>query len=127
APTNARVWGNVIDGAGSGFTVGNEQGDTVSGNQIFNNIVIDSTGLTNAGLSGGVAISDYWGGSKGQNNSFTNNVSYHNPGGTARVSDVAVGATSTTNPQFVNAASHDYKVQSGSIVSRWGLWSGPAS
>jgi hypothetical protein len=127
APTNARVWGNVIDGAGSGFTIGNEQGDNASGNQIFNNIVINSTGLPSAGLSRGVAISDYWGGSKGQNNTFSDNVSFNNPGGVARVSDVAVRATTTANPRFVDAANHDYGVQSASAVSHWSLWTGSAS
>jgi hypothetical protein len=127
APTNARVWGNVIDGAGSGFTIGNEQGDNASGNQVFNNIVMNSTGLPSAGLSRGVAISDYWGGSKGQNNSFSDNVSFNNPGGIARVSDVAIRATTTANPQFVDAANHDYSVQSGSVGSGWSLWSGSES
>ena len=35
----------MIDHAGEGFVIGNERGDTVSGNQIFDNIITNSTGL----------------------------------------------------------------------------------
>src|SRR6202011_2882484 len=61
APTNARVWGNVIDHAGEGFVIGNELGDTVAGNQIYNNIVSNSTGLPTQNILG-QAIHDLYGG-----------------------------------------------------------------
>jgi hypothetical protein len=127
SPTNARVWGNVIDAAGSGFTVGDEQGGTTSGNQIFNNVVMNSTGLPNAGLSKGVAISDYWGGSRGQSNTFSDNLSFDNPGGVARVSNVTVTGTTTADPRFVDAPRHDYNLLAGSAATRWSLWNGSAS
>jgi hypothetical protein len=127
SPTNARVWGNVIDAAGSGFTVGDEQGGTTSGNQIFNNVVMNSTGLPNAGLSKGVAISDYWGGSRGQSNTFSDNLSFDNPGGVARVSNVTVTGTTTADPRFVDAPRHDYNLLAGSTATRWSLWNGSAS
>ena len=52
APTNARVFNNVIDHAGEGFVVGNEARDTVSGNQIYNNVITNSTGLPAEGFPG---------------------------------------------------------------------------
>ena len=52
APTNARVFNNVIDHAGEGFVIGNETGDTVSGNQIYNNIITNSTGLPTEDIPG---------------------------------------------------------------------------
>jgi hypothetical protein len=122
-PSNARVWGNVIDDAGAGFVIGDESGDSVTGNQVFNNVVMNSVGLPTANL-GAVAISDYWGGSKGSGNTFTNNVSFNNSGGVSRVSDVTVSGTSTANPRFIDAFSHNYTLQSASPLSGWSMWSG---
>ena len=64
APTNARVFDNVIDHAGEGFVIGNEAGDTVSGNQIYNNVITNSTGLPTEGIPG-EAIHDLYGGTPG--------------------------------------------------------------
>ena len=64
APTNARVFNNVIDHAGEGFVIGNEPGDTVSGNQIYNNIITHSTGLPSEHIPG-EAIHDLYGGRPG--------------------------------------------------------------
>ena len=123
-PTNARVFDNVIDHAGSGFLIGNESGDTVSGNQLYNNVVTNATGLPSAGLDQGVAISDWWGGTQDPNNTFSDNDSFNNPGGVAHVKNVALSGNITADPQFVNAAGHDYAVSSSSPAAGWGLWNG---
>ena len=122
-PTNARVWGNVIDNAGAGFVIGDEPGYNVTGNQVFNNVVMNSVGLPSGGI-GAVAISDYWGGAKGSGNTFTDNVSYNNSGGVAHVSNVSVSGTITADPGFVDPFSHNYTLQSGSPLSGWSMWSG---
>jgi hypothetical protein len=123
APTNARVHDNVIDHAGSGFIIGNEAGNNVSGNQIWHNVVTDSTGLAKAGLTG-VAISDYWGGTPGTGNTFTNNDSYRNPGGIASVSNVQLTNNITTDPQFIDPTNHNYNTQPTSPTTTWNLWNG---
>ncbi len=60
-PTNARIWGNVIDHTGIGIGIGDEAGDNPAGNEIFNNVVTNSIGLPWEHL-GGQAINIYWGG-----------------------------------------------------------------
>jgi hypothetical protein len=87
APTNARVFGNVIDHAGEGFVIGNEPGDSVSGNQIYNNIVTNSTGLPTQNIPG-EAIHDLYGGAPGSGNTFHDNILYGNPGGIGHLTAV---------------------------------------
>lgn len=123
-PTNARIFNNVIDHVGSGFVVGDEAGQSTNGNEIFNNVVTNSTGLPNANLTSGVAISDYWGGTPGSGNTFLNNDSFGNPGGISKVTNVTVSGTTQQDPGYVNAAAHNYTVSSSSPVAGWGLWNG---
>jgi hypothetical protein len=123
APTNARIFDNVIDAAGSGFTVGNEQGNQVSGNHIWHNVVMDSTGLAKAGLAGD-AVSASWGGAPGGDNVFSDNDSYNNPGRVGSPSNVSLSGNSSADPKLVDAASHDFRPQPGSPVGSWGLWNG---
>ena len=80
APTNAKIFDNVIDHVGEGFVIGNESGDTVSGNQIYNNVITNTTGLPSEGIPG-EGISDNYGGRPGSGNTFYENVLYNNPGG----------------------------------------------
>ena len=87
APTNARVFNNVIDHTGEGFVIGNEPGDTVSGNQIYNNIITNSTGLPWEHIPG-EAIHDLYGGARGKGNTFHNNILFANPGGVGRLTAV---------------------------------------
>jgi hypothetical protein len=87
APTNARVYDNVIDHAGEGFVIGNEPGDTVAGNQIYGNVVANSTGLPSESIPG-EAIHDAYGGTPGTGNSFHDNILYGNPGGIGRLAAV---------------------------------------
>jgi Right handed beta helix region len=124
APTNVRVFGNVIDHAGEGFALGDETGSTVSGNKIYKNIVTNSTGLPSEGFPG-EGIHDYYGGQPGTNNSFFTNDVYANPGGIGRLTGAVTSwGNTTTNPQFINSPNHDYQLQSTSNDTSWHTWSG---
>jgi hypothetical protein len=123
APTNAKVYDNVIDHAGEGFVIGNEAGDTVAGNQLFNNVITNSTGLPTEGILG-QAIHDLYGGAPGTGNTFHDNIQYGNPGGLGRLTAVSAYNNMSTNPMLVNAPQQDFELQSGSPAASWGLWNG---
>jgi hypothetical protein len=119
AASGADIYNNVIDKAGSGFVIGG--GSDVSHNTIQHNIVTNSTGLRQAGLTRGVAISGCCG--VGTDDSFADNISDHNPGGIGAAPGVALKHNSTFHPTFANAAKHDYRSTSAALVS-WHLWNG---
>jgi hypothetical protein len=123
APTNAKVFDNVIDHAGEGFVIGNEAGSTVSGNQIFHNVVTNCVGLSWQGIWG-QAIHDLYGGIPGTGNSFHDNLSYNNPGGIGRVTAVQLYNNVTASPQYLGQAAHNYQVPATSPAAGWGLWTG---
>src|ERR1700760_196104 len=99
APTNARVYDNVIDHAGEGFVVGNEAGDTVSGNDIYDNVITNSTGLPSEGIPG-EGIHDLYGGAPGSGNSFHDNILYGNPGGIGPLRSVDHYDNASANPRL---------------------------
>ena len=117
APTNARVYDNVIDHAGEGFAIGDEPGETVSGNHIYDNIITYSTGLPWEGIPG-EAIHDIYGGRPGKGNTFHNNDFFRNPGGLGHVSAVRVYRNTTAIPAFIDAARHDYALRRNSRLAR---------
>jgi hypothetical protein len=117
APTNARIFNNVVDHAGEGFVIGNEPGDTVSGNQIYNNIITNSTGLPTENIPG-EAIHDLYGGAPGTGNSFHNNDLFDNPGGMGRLTAVRAYGNTYTRPAFVDAVGHDYALRRNSRLGR---------
>jgi hypothetical protein len=123
APTNARVYDNVIDHAGEGFVIGNEPGDTVAGNQIYNNIITNSTGLPTENIPG-EAIHDLYGGTPGTGNSFHDNIQYGNPGGIGKLTAVSAYNNVSANPQFTDAADQNFQPQAASPAAGWGLWNG---
>jgi hypothetical protein len=112
APTNARVYGNVIDHAGEGFVIGNEPGYTVSGNQIYDNIITNSTGLPTENIPG-QGIHDIYGGQPGAGNTFHNNILFNDPGGLGDLTAVRAYGNATRDPGFVNPARHDYETRRG--------------
>lgn len=121
--SRAAVFSNVIDHAGSGITVGGSS--VTSHNWIANNVITNSTGLRNAGLQRGVAISDYWVAAAGVGNIFVHNDSYDNPGGLARVSHaIRLFQNVKRVPLFVDAPHHNYRLRRGSPLAKWGLWGG---
>jgi hypothetical protein len=112
APTNAQVYDNVIDHAGEGFVIGNEPGYTVSGNQIYDNIITNSTGLPSQNIPG-QAIHDIYGGRAGAGNTFHDNILFNNPGGLGNLTAVRAYGNATRDPGFLNAARHDYETRRG--------------
>jgi hypothetical protein len=122
AATNAHVYDNVIDGAGSGFVIGGSS--SVAGNDIDHNIILNSTGLPSAGLSQGVGVSTCCG--VGPGNTFTDNVVSNNPGGIADASGITLNGNTTAAPQLADAAAHDYRTtaRTPNAISSWNLWDG---
>ncbi len=117
APTNAHIFSNVIDNAGSGLIIGG-----ASGTQVDHNVISNSTGLSDAGLSQGVAVHPYY---PGPGDSVHDNVSFNNPGGLSDNADgISLANNATGDPQYVNAGARDYRVAADSAVSTWGLWDG---
>ncbi|HEY1511235.1 MAG TPA: hypothetical protein VGF93_19660, partial [Solirubrobacteraceae bacterium] len=123
APTNAKIFNNVIDHVGEGFVIGNESGDTVSGNQIYNNVITNTTGLPSEGIPG-EGISDNYGGRPGSGNTFYENVLYNNPGGIGHVTAVKSYDNASANPDLTDPVQHDFRPDAGSPAAGWGLWNG---
>jgi len=125
-PAGAHIYANVVDGAGSGFFLG--ASTATSNNRLDHNVVVNSTGLPDAGLHlGGVAISSYWATTPGAGNRFDHNDSFSNPGGLAQTTGVQLDNNTTANPHLVDTGAHDYRVPSSSPVASWGLWDGGSS
>jgi hypothetical protein len=122
-PTNAKIFDNVVDRAGEGFVIGNLQGETVSGNQIFHNLVTNCLGLPWQGIAG-QAIHDLYLGPIGTGNAFHDNLLFGDPGGLGQVSAVQVYNNITADPRYANASANDYALLPGSPAGGWGLWSG---
>jgi hypothetical protein len=132
-PTNARIWGNVIDGAGSGFNFGNSSGDEpTAGNQVFHNVVMNSVGVSNPDIgwsNPGVLVTSPGLLPSSTGNQVDSNDSVNNSGGLTDVMGVSPSQLSVTNsvsvdPGFVDPAAHDYAVVAGSPLAGWGLWNG---
>jgi Right handed beta helix region len=123
-PSNARVYGNVIDHVGEGLVIGNDPGYTVSGNQIFHNIVSDCVGLPWEAIPG-QAIHALYGGAAGTDNSFHDNLLFRDPGGVGPPSGLIAYGNFTANPRFVNASAHNFATRSHSGLVRWLRWAGP--
>ena len=123
APTNAKVYDNVIDRVGEGFVVGNEPGDTVSGNQIYDNVITNSTGLPWEHIPG-EAIHDLYGGAPGSGNTFHNNMLYGNPGGMGHVTHVRAYHNVHADPHFADPAQHNYQLQPTAPIPSLNPWNG---
>jgi hypothetical protein len=122
--SDARIYDNIIDGAGSGIVLGGSS--QVANNTIDHNIIMNSTGLPNAGLTQGVGISTCCG--LGSGNSFTNNVVFNNPGGIAAASGVTLSGNTTAAPNLADVTSHDYRTtgRTPAALANWSLWDGGA-
>jgi hypothetical protein len=118
AASNAHIHDNVIDGAGSGFVIGG--GGEVSGNTIDHNIILNSTGLPDAGVARGVGISTCCG--LGSGNSFTDNIVANNPGGIAAASGITLSGNTTEAPHLADPGHHDYRPTTR--LPGWNLWDG---
>lgn len=117
-PQNTKVHGNVIDGTGLGFYLSG------AGNDVYNNIVLNTRGYyqTSATLSAPVVFSG-WGGT---NNQFHDN-GLQNAGALCVDCSgiVNLANNQTGDPQFVDAANHNYALKATTPVpASWGIWNG---
>jgi hypothetical protein len=122
APTNARVFDNVIDHVGEGFVIGDEGGAVPTGNRIYNNVVLDALGLPTEHIRG-QAIHDIYGGAPGKGNVFFDNDVFADPAGIGDLTAVRRFGNFALAPGFVGAASHDYRLSASSrLLTRGRHW-----
>ncbi|MEA2146723.1 MAG: hypothetical protein QOG59_2310 [Solirubrobacteraceae bacterium] len=122
APTNARVFDNVIDHVGEGFVIGDEGGAVPRGNRIYNNIVLDALGLPTEHIRG-QAIHDIYGGAPGTGNAFFDNDVFADPAGIGDLTAVRRYGNVALAPGFINAAAHDYRLSARSrLLTRGRRW-----
>jgi hypothetical protein len=138
---NSRIYANVIDQTASGFTLGccAVAGEVPTrGNLIEHNVVTNVVGVQNArldplpptGFNPGVTIWTHWSGPLGARNVYRNNLGYCATGlphcGTrpGPITALVYSDNMVANPDFVDAAAHDYRVTSTSPVASWHLWDG---
>jgi hypothetical protein len=93
-----------------------------SGNEIYHNVVMNSTGLVDAGMPPGFAISDYWPATPGSGNVFLQNDSFNNPGGVSYTTHITLSANITSDPLLRDPAVHDYRPLPNSPLAGYGLW-----
>ena len=132
-PKNASIHDNVIDAAGSGFVIADDSVGLTSGNVVFNNVVMNSTGIQGGaeGSSGGVLVNSP--GVAGTGNRVVQNDSVNNPGGISNMvssvssANVSVSGNLSSDPQFVDLAHHNYQLSSTSPLASWNLWNGANS
>ena len=98
--------------------IANEAGDTVTGNQIYDNAISHTTGLAADNITGD-AIHDIWGGTPQTGNSFYSNLLYDNPGGIGRLTAVSAYNNSSADPQLTDPAGQNFQPQSGSPAAAW--------
>jgi hypothetical protein len=128
--TNAQIYANVIDGSDSGFTIGDDGSSQVNGIRIFHNVVTNSGRLSNPDLGWsmpGVFINCAFASSSSAGNDVYDNTSYNNPGGASQgcpTANISISNVTSSDPQFVDAANHQYAVAPTSPIAGWGLWNG---
>jgi hypothetical protein len=130
-PTNARIFSNVIDNAGSGLNFGDMAGSPNSGNQAWHNVVTNSfrvPGDTGHPLAAALVMSPELGASSTGNAVFEND-SFENPDGISAVNHVSAARLSLTgnisvDPRYIDAAAANFDIASGSPAASWGLWNG---
>jgi Right handed beta helix region len=134
-PTNAQIFANVIDNAGSGINLGDNGSSTASGNEAWNNVVLNSVkvvGDQGELMPAGLVMCSGLDSSSTGNRVFDND-SLNNPNGMGYVSgsvssaQLSLSGNVSVEPQFVDAAANDYAVASSSPVASWGLWNGESA
>ncbi len=117
--SNASVYSNVIDDAGSGVVFASSgPNDT-----FYNNVVTNSTGIVNRDTGQddpgvGVTCLELTSGDQIYNNDF-----YNNPGGASTGCGSAISGSADVNPEYANASAGDYRVQNSALAG-YGLWDG---
>jgi len=130
-PTNARIFANVIDNAGSGLNFGDMAGSPNSGNQAWHNVVTNSfrvPGDAGHPLAAALVMSPELGASSTGNAVFEND-SFENPDGISAVNHISAARLSLTgnisaDPRYLDAAADNFDIASGSPAASWGLWNG---
>jgi chitodextrinase len=115
--SNTNVDSNVIDAAMSGVV----ECSTGTNNIFQNNVVTNSTG---GGLTGSGSLVSGCGPQSGGTASVINNDQWNNPGGLGSVSGITYSGNISSDPLFLNPASHDYAISPASPVHSWSLWNG---
>lgn len=111
---------NVIDRCGSGFVIADGGTRTCYDNRIYRNVVANSVGTT---YQAGAIVSGV-GPVAGSNNQVIENCGFNNAGGIGGAPNVIMTDNFTADPQFVDAANHNYAVKTTSPLASWGLWDG---
>lgn len=130
-PTNAKIFSNVIDNAGSGVNFGDLGGMSNRGNRAWHNVVTNSfrvPGDSGHPLAAALVMCPELGPTS-TGNEVVENDSFGNPDGISAVNRVSAERLSlsgniTADPRYLNAAANDYDVAAGSPVASWGLWNG---
>jgi hypothetical protein len=132
APTNAQIFSNVIDNAGSGLNFGDNGTSTTRGNKAWHNVVTNAfrvRGDAGEALEASLVMCAELDASSTGNEIFEND-SFDNADGISAVNshlssaDIALRANISADPRFENIAANDYDIAPGSPVSSWGLWNG---
>ncbi len=143
SPQSSEIYANVIDDAGSGFTIGSDATPPIAtGNVVTHNVVSNSTGLPNTSIEPGVGMSTCWyrsandssscDGQPGGGNLFATNLAFNNPlcasgpcalttGITAR-GNLKTNSSPYADPNY--AADHNYTIATNSPAAAWGIWNG---
>jgi len=128
--SNNHIFNNIISNAG-GVVVGSEMGGLAQNNVFYNNIIFDST----LGFGTGYCCSPYtpneqnnifinnttyniesmaYFAERGKNNIFRNNIAYGNGSIIINTQNIQDHNLFSIDPQFVNAAGHDFHIKSTS-------------
>jgi hypothetical protein len=114
-PSNTSVYSNVIDGTGVGFYYYGVN------NRVYNNVITNMRGNFYANGSSEPAAG-YVGGTD-SSSTYSNNDDF-NTGQLCNGCTATSSGNISSDPLFVNAANHDYRLQPGSPVASYGLWNG---
>jgi hypothetical protein len=131
-PTNARIFSNVIDNAGSGLNFGDNGSSSNHGNKAWHNVATDSfrvTGSSGHPLAAALVMCPGLDSLSTGNEVFEND-SFANPDGISAVSrtvsaaNLSLTGNVTADPRYLDAASGDFEVAADSPVASWELWNG---
>jgi hypothetical protein len=131
-PTNAQIFSNVIDNAGSGLNFGDNGTSTTRGNKAWHNVVTNAfrvSGDQGEALEASLVMCAELDSSSTGNEVFEND-SFDNADGVSAVNshlssaNITLRSNVSTDPRYENIAANDYDIAPGSPVASWGLWNG---
>ncbi len=131
-PTNARIFANVINNAGSGLNFGDNGSSSNHGNRAWHNVATNSfrvTGSSGHTLAAALVMCPELGSLSTGNEVFEND-SFANPDGVNAVgrsvtaARLSLTANITADPRYLGASANNFEVAADSPVASWGLWNG---